>query len=152
MVHPALAGLRTPLVEEGLPDLGRVSSEASTASQSPGLLPGPWPHAVRPLTPLSFCYLDLRPHSRKGSLQGTHTHLPRSAVVEPREDQRLNLGMEAVGTPTRVRLGGGVSLGRATRRGSGEGAHPWLPTSCSSQQLPGGQCALLSPGGEGPPC
>lgn len=94
MVRPALAGLQMPLVEKGLPDLGHVSIEASTASRSPGLLPGRWPDAARPLTPLWFCYVDLRPHPRKGSLQGTP--LP---VAEPPRNQGLNLGWRLWASP-----------------------------------------------------
>lgn len=114
MAHPALAGLRTPLVEEGLPDLGHVSSEINTAPRSPGLLPGCWPDAVRQLRPLWFCYLDLQPCSRKGSLQGT----PPSCGGAPGRPE-AEPGVGAVGASARVRLGG-VSRGQAARRGSGE--------------------------------
>lgn len=121
MVRPALAGLRMPLVEKGLPDLGRVSIEASTASRSPGLLPGRWPDAARPLTPLWFCYVDLRPHPRKGSLQGTP--LP---VAEPRRNQGLNLGWRLWASPP----------GPGCKAWEWGGHAPRLPTGCSSQQLP----------------
>lgn len=137
VVRPALAGLQMPLVEKGLPDLGRVSIEASTASRSPGLLPGRWPDAARPLTPLWFCYVDLRPHPRKGSLQGTP--LP---VAEPPRNQGLNLGWRLWASPPGARLQG-VGMGRARTPGCPRAV---LPSSC-----PGGRWTLLSPRWGGPP-